>query len=104
MTFVPTIPPQVTAYCEWLSPLHIAVLPVRVYRPLTVRVCEHCGGERTFLQVELVNTCPLPLALKDTGLNSSLALSALHTDPEVRQLSVGVVVCGSPCLMTGSLV
>ncbi|XP_064397109.1 trafficking protein particle complex subunit 10-like [Halichondria panicea] len=76
---------EATAYCDWLTPTHVAVMPVRVYRPLTLRVSEHCGGQRSFLRVEVVNSCPLPLRLRDVRLSSppSLDLTPLHTQPEL---------------------
>ncbi len=79
---------QVTAYCEWLTPPHVAVLPLRVYRPLTLIVSEHCGGQRSFLRVDMVNSCPLPLALRNVALSSTpFTLTPLHTQPQVRDVS-----------------
>ena len=75
---------QVTVYCEWLAPVHIATLPLTVYNPFSVTCREHSAGDNTFLQLILLNSCPLPLSIRDPMLAADLELSSLHSNlPDV---------------------
>lgn len=38
--------PQMQVCCDWLSPVHVARIPLLVFEPITVMVKEHSAGRR----------------------------------------------------------
>lgn len=82
-------------YCDWLTPPHVAALPLIVYEPLTLSCLEHCAGGHAFLQLLLANTCPLPLLVRHPSLTApELDLNSLHGNlPEVGYYCDVIHIC-----------
>ena len=78
-------------YCDWLTPLHVAKLPLLVYEPLTFVVMEQAAGDHAYLHLTLTNTCPLPVAIKAPSLTTDdLSLTQLHGElPKVPVVIYG---------------
>ena len=66
-------------YCDWLTPLHVAKLPIVVYEPLTFVVMEQAAGDHAYLHMTLTNTCTLPVAVSSPRLQcDEIPLTQLH--------------------------
>jgi hypothetical protein len=81
-------------FCDWLSPCHVATLPLVVYEPLTLTCLEHSAGEESsFLQLLMQNTSPLPLLIRNPQLASQVELDRLHGSlPQVSVAACGCMV------------
>ena len=81
---------QIEVYCDWLTPLHIAKLPLVVYEPLTFVVMEQAAGNHAYLHMTLTNTCTLPIAVRrPTLLSDKISLTQLHGElPKVHVLHI----------------
>lgn len=99
-------------HCDWLSPPHVAKLPVVVHEPFVYSHQEHTAGERyrnlatffhsllahsltlppslsSFLQLTMQNSSPISLQVTEHTLSNSIDLVPLYgTLPEVRRSSV----------------
>ena len=49
---------QIEVYCDWLTPLHVAKLPLVVYEPLTFVIMEQAAGDHAYLHMTMTNVYP----------------------------------------------
>ena len=77
---------QIEVYCDWLTPLHVAKLPLVVYEPLTFVIMEQAAGDHAYLHMTMTNTCTLPVAVRSPALLSdNISLTQLHGElPKVQ--------------------
>jgi hypothetical protein len=71
---------ELGVYCKWLTPPHTATLPLTIYQPFSFIHKEYSSaGLSTFLQILMINTCPLPLEYAaNHSLKTNLSLRPLN--------------------------